>query len=140
MWDIFSLEYGGDAKQHEIYRRSIDFWAKVYTWTVLMCHIFFMLLVVYCTGKWFVIFPLLNAILGVLILEWAWYNTQRIHNVDEERDACFPEFRRLDARFWNKWLHYPLAMTIAIPTLYMGAFIILVTAPVSKFIWLSGYK
>ena len=86
------------------------------------------------------IFPLLNAILGVLILEWAWYNTQRIHNVDEERDACFPEFRRLDARFWNKWLHYPLAMTITIPTLYMGAFIILITAPLSKFIWLSGYN
>ena len=49
---------------------------------------------------------------GAFLLEWAWYNTTRIHNVDEERDSCFPAFRRIEATHWNKWLHYPQAITL----------------------------
>ena len=140
MNNMNSFEYGGDAEQHANYRKSVDFWAKIYTCILFCCHILSWMGMAYLIGKWSLIFPLLNAMLGVFCVEWAWHNTQRIHNVDEERDSSFPEFRRLDARDWNKWPHYPLAMTVMLPLIYMAFFIMIGTAPLSKFIWLNGYN
>ena len=57
------------------------------------------------------IFVVVYLLTGIFSVEWAWHNTSRIHNVDEERDACFPAFRRVEAKHWRKWRHYPLALT-----------------------------
>ena len=59
--------------------------------------------------RWMVV---ANMLFGAAVLEWAWYNSQRAHKINEERDACFPAFRRLDVKHWNKWKHYPLAVTL----------------------------
>ena len=57
----------------------------------------------------------INAVIGVVLLEYAWSGTKRHRQVDEERDKRFPAFRRLDLPKWNKMIMYPVAATILLP-------------------------
>ena len=76
---------------------------------------------------------------GLFSIEWAWYNTSRIHNVDEERESCFPAFRRLEAKHWRKWRHYPLALTTYPMQCWFKIIIAPGTAAVSRLLTI-GYK
>ena len=58
---------------------------------------------------------IINAVLGLIMFEYAWGATKRHRQVDEERDKRFPAFRRLDVPRWNKMLMYPAAATILVP-------------------------
>lgn len=51
-----------------------------------------------------------QAIIGVIAIEFAWARTKRFRQVDERRDAMFPQFRRNDAVHWARWKFYPGAM------------------------------
>lgn len=57
----------------------------------------------------------LNAVLGLALFEWTWGQTEKHRTVVEERDKLFPAWRRLDAPKWNKYMMYPLAMTVLLP-------------------------
>ena len=130
------VEYGGDMASHEDYRKRIEFWGRITIGTIILAN-FGLFWVCYCyLGN---LLLLANLLTGVCLLEWAWHVTQRIHNVDEERDALFPAFRRLEAKHWNKWLHYPIAVTLALPKLWF-LFIMLPGAAVLGKIILFGYK
>jgi hypothetical protein len=48
-----------------------------------------------------VILAILNAILGIYILNWAWKQIKPIRMQDEERDSQFPPFRRTDLKNWS---------------------------------------
>ena len=128
-------EYG-NQKTFEQYRKQVKFWAKLYTLIILICinYVWYSL---YCRFGWLLIAG--YSLSGVLALEWAWYNTQRIHRVDEERDACFPAFRRIEAKNWNKWLHYPLAITACIYKLVVTITICPGTATCARVV-LFGYS
>ena len=43
---------------------------------------------------------LINALIGLLSFEWAWYSLKPVREVNEERDSQYPAFRRLDVRKW----------------------------------------
>ena len=49
----------------------------------------------------------LQAVLGIIAIEYAFSRLERMKNVDEERDSQFPAFRRRDAAKWSKWKFYP---------------------------------
>jgi hypothetical protein len=51
-----------------------------------------------------------QAVIGIVALEYAWAKTKRFREVDEERDSLYPCFRRTDAKNWSRWKFYPGAM------------------------------
>ena len=48
-------------------------------------------------SSWQVILLLLNASLGLILFEWAWYANRRFRKNIPELDALLPAFRRNDA-------------------------------------------
>ena len=72
---------------------------------------------------WTSVLLVLNAILGIMMLEWAWSKTSRYRNPIAELNAQFPELSRHDALNWRKWKLYPGAMTVLIPRLLAMLFI-----------------
>lgn len=59
----------------------------------------------------YLVIILLNGILGIAIFEWAWKVGKPFREVNEERDSKVPEFRRYDAKLWEKWKFYPGAIS-----------------------------
>ena len=62
---------------------------------------------------WFrvlVIYLGVQAVVGIILIEWTWKRVSRYRNVDESRDGCYPSYRRLDAKDWARWKFYPGAM------------------------------
>ena len=51
-----------------------------------------------------------QAILGIMCIEYAFMRLRRMRDVNEDRDAKFPAFRRLDAQNWSRLKLYPLAV------------------------------
>ena len=68
---------------------------------------------------WLIILTV-NAILGLLLFEWAWFKTRRSRAPIHELNAQFPELSRPEAPRWKKWKHYPGAVTFLIPRLFIG--------------------
>ena len=64
-----------------------------------------------------------NAILGLIMFEWAWAKTYRVRNPTPELDAIFPAYRRRDAPKWRKWQFYPGAITLLVPRLIAVIFL-----------------
>ena len=62
----------------------------------------------------------INAVLGVALLEYAWYKTRRFRHPIHELNAQLPELSRFDAPEWKKWKLYPGALTLLIPRLVIG--------------------
>lgn len=71
---------------------------------------------------WTQVFLVINAILGLILFEWAWKKTGRFRNPINELNAQFPELARLDAPLWQKWKLYPGAVTLLIPRLFLMTF------------------
>ena len=59
-----------------------------------------------------------QAVIGIIAIEYAWARTARFRQVDEARDSAFPQFRRTDAKNWVRWKFYPGAMFL-MPTRLM---------------------
>lgn len=70
--------------------------------------------------SWQVILLIANAVLGIIILEWAWQRNTRFRQPIEELDNLMPAFRRNDAKKWARWKFYPGAMTLMIPRFIGG--------------------
>ena len=102
----------GDLKNHEKYRRQIVVLANIYFIIIFLGNLYFWYCVYCFFGKYRWLFPILNFLLGHGLLTWAWHNTQRIRQVDEERDSQFPAYRRVEAKNWEKWRHYAVVSTI----------------------------
>jgi len=84
-------------------------------------------------SSWQVILLLLNASLGLILFEWAWYANRRFRKNIPELDALLPAFRRNDAPKWQKWRFYPGAMTIMIPRFLFGVCVTLfILLPIVK--------
>ena len=64
--------------------------------------------------SWYTIKVLLviNAIVGFLIFFQAWKRTEKIRQIDKERDAMFHSSTRWDWPRWGFWSNLPIAMTI----------------------------
>ena len=56
-----------------------------------------------------------NAVLGLVMFEWAWAKTYRVRVPTTELDELFPAYRRRDAPKWRKWQFYPGAMLLLVP-------------------------
>ena len=129
----------GDIPNAEKRRDQIGFLAKIYLVIINVVQLY----IFYCFYCYFNLnwkYLLLgNALLGWFLLEWAWYNTTRIHEVDEARDSCFEAFRRPEAKHWNKLLMYPLAMTV-LPARMWGAIAVCPGTATFSNIILFGYK
>ena len=69
---------------------------------------------------WRVKLLLANALLGLILFEWAWAHTSRFRKSILEFDDMMPGFRRDDAKQWSKWALYPGAMTIMLPRFLLG--------------------
>ena len=71
-------------------------------------------------GSWQVIFILLNASLGLICFEWAWYKMRHYRKPIKELNDLLPAFRRTDAERWSKWKFYPGAVTLLLPRFFFG--------------------
>lgn len=56
------------------------------------------------------IYLLVQAVLGIIAIEYAFSRTKRFRERNEERDSVFPPFRRYDAEKWSRLKFYPGAM------------------------------
>ena len=65
--------------------------------------------------KMWMILAIVNAILGLLLFEWAWYKARRTRTPIHELNSQFPELCRPDALNWQKWKFYPGAVTLLLP-------------------------
>ena len=63
---------------------------------------------------------MINAVVGILIFEWAWRKNSRFRKPIDELDKLMPAFHRSDAQKWAKWKYYPGAMTLMIPRFLTG--------------------
>ena len=59
----------------------------------------------------YIIFLIVNAVIGLMMFEYSWYQMKAIREVNEERDSKYPAFRRYDAKHWQKWKFYFGALT-----------------------------
>ena len=138
---MFKFYEYGDMPNEENYYKSIRLWGKIYFLIVTSLHNYFWywLIFVYFSPTARLVFFIGYFMLGAFMLEWAWYNTQRIHNVDEERDSCFPAFRRPEAKNWNKAAFYPMAVTTVPARIWIAIMVCPGTATFSNIV-LFGYK
>ena len=74
----------------------------------------------------------LNALTGLIILEWSWFKFRRFRNPNRDLDALYPGIRRNDSPNWKKWKLYPGAMTLMLPRLIITTLI-----AISLLIWLN---
>jgi hypothetical protein len=56
------------------------------------------------------IYLIVQAVIGVLAFEYAWYKTKRYREVNEDRDSQYQAFCRLDAKNWSRFKFYPGAV------------------------------
>ena len=63
---------------------------------------------------------IINALLGILCVEYLFNQCQSFINVDEHRDSKHPAFRRLDLPYWTRSRLYPGAMTLLVPRIIIG--------------------
>lgn len=61
------------------------------------------------------IYLFIQAIIGIVALEFAWSKTKRFREVNERRDGKYPYFRRTDSQYWARWKFYPGAI-LMMPT------------------------
>ena len=76
-----------------------------------------------------------QAILGILMLEWTMSRNKRFMEKDEARDYKYSAFRRYDSKNWKRWKFYPGAI-LWMPTrffslIFTACFIVILTAPVT---------
>lgn len=138
---MFKFYDYGDMPNEENYYRSIRLWGKIYFLVVTSLHNYFWywLIFVFFGPTTRLVFFIGYFMLGAFMLEWAWHNTQRIHNVDEERDSCFPAFRRPEAKNWNKAAFYPMAVTTVPARIWVAIMVCPGTATFSNIV-LFGYS
>mmetsp|Transcript_11024 Transcript_11024/g.18428 ORF Transcript_11024/g.18428 Transcript_11024/m.18428 type:complete len:272 (+) Transcript_11024:24-839(+) len=60
--------------------------------------------------KFLIIGMSIQAVIGLIAIEYAFKRVRRMIKVDEDRDSKFPAFRRLDAKKWSRWKFYPGAL------------------------------
>jgi len=77
-------------------------------------------------GSWYMIVIYVNAVLGIIIFEKAYYGT-RVHRDEnlKKLHANFPHLRRLDVDRWARWKFWPGAATILIPRVLLTLVIFL---------------
>ena len=64
------------------------------------------------------IYLIVQAIIGLIGIEWALSKYQRFIEVDEARDCNFPAFRRVDSPKYARWKYYPGALLL-MPTRFL---------------------
>jgi hypothetical protein len=81
------------------------------------------------------IYLAVQAVIGIIAIEFAFKKCERFMQPDEERDAQVPHFRRLDAKNWTRWKFYPGAMFLMPTRLVLlmldAAFLVLVCSVLS---------
>ncbi len=81
----------------------------------------------------------INALLGLLMFEFAWKKMKPFYNVNEERDSKYPAYRRNDAKNWKKWKFYPGALTI-LPIRLISCVLAMLLTFVALKVLTIGYK
>ena len=56
------------------------------------------------------IYVVVQAILGIVAIEYSLCKLSRFMEKNNERDEKFPHFRRYDSQYWARWKLYPGAM------------------------------
>ena len=62
-------------------------------------------------STFFMIYMVIQGIIGVLLFEWAWGKTKKVRECPRELNHKFHSFCRLDAHKWRRWKLYPCAIT-----------------------------
>jgi hypothetical protein len=59
---------------------------------------------------WVQIYLGVQAVIGIIMVEWVFKIHARFMKQDEARDVNYPAFRRYDSKNWKRWKFYPGAM------------------------------
>jgi len=78
--------------------------------------------------NWRTVMLMMNAVLGLVWLEWTFYRTKRFRTVPKDLDHQFPAWRRTDVESWSRIMMYPGAMTVLIPRMLYGLFTCMIIA------------
>ena len=65
--------------------------------------------------RWFSLLLIFNAVLGIIVFEWAYAQTYILRNHPKDLNALFPVQQRFDAPKWTRWNFYPGAMFLLVP-------------------------
>lgn len=60
----------------------------------------------------------IQAVVGILLIEYIFYKCKTLRTPDKERDAKFPHICRTDLERWSRVSLYPYAATIMIPRFF----------------------
>lgn len=74
---------------------------------------------------------IINWIVGILFVEYAFLKTKSVRKVDEDRDSKFPAFRRYDIHLWSKPRLYLFAVLIPI-RIILGLLIVIDSLVIMK--------
>jgi len=85
-----------------------------------------------------IVWPCINALVGILLFEWCYKATKPIREVDEARDSKYPAFRRYDAKKWSRWKFYPGAMTLLFFRLFMAIFNVIMCVVFTKLVCIGA--
>lgn len=81
----------------------------------------------FLTSWWFICL-VLNALIGITMLELTWKSVVRFRNPPSaELNDLFPAFRRNDSQQWRKWKLYPGAMFVMVPRFLILVFVLTFT-------------
>ena len=75
---------------------------------------------------------ILNAIIGLMCFEYAWFKFRRFRNPNRDLDALYPAYARTDVQNWQKWRFYPGAIFLLVPRLLLAVIFCL-----NLFCWLK---
>jgi len=84
--------------------------------------------------KLLALYLIIQAIIGIWIFESIYKGLSKYQEVNEKRDGKFPQYRRHDAKHWNRWMFYPGAMFLLTTKLILMISIVLFTCFLIKII------
>lgn len=80
-----------------------------------------------------------QAVIGIILFEWAYKKVAGFRRIDPEREEYFKAFARVDAVHWARWKFYPLAI-LTMPTRVVLLAMMMLTLFVSISILCIGHN
>ena len=74
----------------------------------------------------------LQAIMGLILIEYAFSRLKRFRDGNEQRDSHFPAFRRRDVKYWNRCKFYPGALLTMPARMFLVPLMSLIVVLISR--------
>jgi len=83
------------------------------------------------------IFLIFNAVVGLILFEYAYHSVRRFRNPNKDLDEIYPCYRRRDAMNWNKFKFYPGAIFLLVPRFLFLVVILFIAVILTKILMIG---